>query len=147
MNGITNGITNQLDYGYQTSQSTFIGYVYNNKIFNNYNQQIGVSNEEHKKALDVAKKYEEVLYEKGILERPKTPQELNQEMQDTLKKTQDMMAKMSETILSLNDKINHLESQTIESQTANGGQNNGKQADINERSQQISRTTKGPVSQ
>lgn len=49
------------------TQNTFIGIVANGKIFNSYNQQVGVTNEEYKKALDTAKGYQDILYEKGIL--------------------------------------------------------------------------------
>lgn len=53
------------------TQSNFIGFVSNGKIYNSFNQQIGVTNEEYKKAIDTAKDYEQILYDKGILEKPK----------------------------------------------------------------------------
>lgn len=37
------------------TQSNFIGFVSNGKIYNSFNQQIGVTNEEYKKAIDTAK--------------------------------------------------------------------------------------------
>lgn len=53
------------------TQSNFIGFVSNGKIYNSFNQQIGVTNDEYKKAIDTAKDYEQILYDKGILEKPK----------------------------------------------------------------------------
>lgn len=35
------------------TQSNFIGFVSNGKIYNSFNQQIGVTNEEYKKAIDI----------------------------------------------------------------------------------------------
>ena len=51
------------------TQSNFIGFVSNGKIYNSFNQQIGVTNDEYKKAIDTAKDYEQILYDKGILEK------------------------------------------------------------------------------
>lgn len=36
------------------TQSNFIGFVSNGKIYNSFNQQIGVTNDEYKKAIDTA---------------------------------------------------------------------------------------------
>lgn len=95
----------------QVNQNTasFIGFVQNGKIFNSYGQQLGYVNDEYNKAIDTAKKYQEVLYEKGILTKPKTTEEINQELQDTLRQTQAMMAEMSNTIVTLSEKVNKME--------------------------------------
>lgn len=102
-----NNLTNQQNYGI-TSQS-FIGFIQAGKICNSYGQQIGVTSEEYNKAIETAKGFEKILYEKGILTKPKTPEEINQELQNTLKQTQTMMVEMSNTIMALNDKVNKLE--------------------------------------
>lgn len=91
------------------TQSSFIGFVSNGKIYNSFNQQIGVTNDEYKKAIDTAKDYEQILYDKGILEKPKTPEDLNKETQNVLKETQAMMLEMSNTLATLNEKVNKLE--------------------------------------
>lgn len=92
----------------QTNQS-FIGFIQNGKIFNSYGQQLGYVTDEYNKAIETAKGFENILYEKGILTKPKTPEEINKELQDTLKQTQTMMLEMSNTIVSLNEKVNKLE--------------------------------------
>lgn len=90
------------------NQSNFIGYINQGKIFNQFNQQVGVVNDEYNKAIETAKGFEKILYEKGILTKPKTPEEINQELQNTLKQTQTMMLEMSNTIVSLNEKVSKL---------------------------------------
>lgn len=108
---------NNFNYKEITStQNTFIGVVSNGKIYNSFNQQVGVTTEEYKKALDTAKEYQQILYDKGILTKPKTPEEINQELQETLKKTQAMMAEMSTSLVSLNEKVMKLESESKEVQ-------------------------------
>jgi molybdenum-dependent DNA-binding transcriptional regulator ModE len=86
----------------ETNQGLFWGYVQNGKIFNQVNQQVGVLMEEYQKAIDTAKKFEEVLYEHNILTRPKTPEEINTELQNTIQT-------LVSTVSSLNEKINKLE--------------------------------------
>lgn len=102
-----NNLANQQNYG-MTNQS-FIGFIQAGKICNSYGQQIGVTTDEYNKAIETAKGFEKILYEKGILTKPKTPEEINQELQNTLKQTQAMMVEMSNTIVALNDKVLKLE--------------------------------------
>lgn len=98
------------------SQS-FVGFIQNGKI-NNYNgQQIGVTIDEYNKALEIAKGFQQKLIDAGILVKPKTPEEINQELQETLKQTQAMMLEMSNTIVSLNEKVNKLEENENAEQT------------------------------
>lgn len=102
------------------SQS-FVGFIQNGKI-NNYNgQQIGVTIDEYNKALDIAKGFQQKLIDAGILVKPKTPEEINQELQETLKQTQSMMVDMSKTIMSLNEKVNRLESKDVGQERDDGG--------------------------
>jgi DNA-directed RNA polymerase specialized sigma subunit len=140
------------------TQNTFIGIVANGKIFNSYNQQVGVTNEEYKKALDTAKGYQDILYEKGILTKPKTPEEINQELQDTLRKTQEMMAEMSSSLVSLNEKVIKLEHESKEvqelvtqpqaqMQSQSQEKNDVKQAVNTERNQSLCKSAKGSISQ
>jgi hypothetical protein len=90
------------------SQS-FVGFIQNGKI-NNYNgQQIGVTIDEYNKAIEIAKGFQQKLIDAGILVKPKTPEEINRELQETLKQTQTMMLEMSNTIISLNEKVSKLE--------------------------------------
>ena len=148
---------NQNSFNYKeisSTQNTFIGIVSNGKIFNTYNQQVGVTNDEYKKAMDTINECRELLYKNGILPRPKTPEELNQELQDTLKKTQDMMAEMSVSLTNLNAKVTQLEHESKEVQeliTQPVSQpvsqpvtekSHVKQANANERSQQVYQSSK-----
>lgn len=98
---------------------SFVGFIQNGKI-NSYNgQQIGVTIDEYNKALDIAKGFQQKLIDAGILVKPKTPEEINQELQETLKQTQSMMVDMSKTIMSLNEKVTKLEEKDVE-QTIDG---------------------------
>lgn len=94
---------------YNPSNQSFIGFIQNGKIFNSYGQQLGYTNDEYNKAIDTAKGFQQKLIDAGILTKPKTPEEINQELQNTLKQTQAMMLEMSNTIVSLNDKVAKLE--------------------------------------
>lgn len=116
------------------TQSNFIGFVSNGKIYNSFNQQIGVTNEEYKKAIDTAKDYEQILYDKGILEKPKTPEEMSKETQKVLKDTQAMMLEMSNALAALNDKVVKLEEK----------ESNAKQTANTERSELLFKTRKSP---
>lgn len=102
--------------------TSFIGFVQNGKIFNSYGQQLGYVTDEYNKAIETAKGYEKVLYDKGILTKPKSPEEINQELQDTLRQTQTMMADMSSALMALSDKVNKMESkddrQTVNSKSS-----------------------------
>lgn len=91
------------------NQSNFIGYINQGKIFNQFHQQVGVINEEYNKAIKTAKDFENVLYEKGILERPKTPEQLNKELQNTIKQQQEALSAMMQAISEMGDKISKLE--------------------------------------
>lgn len=93
---------------YQNNQN-FICFIQNGKIYNYSGQQVGVTTEEYNKAIDTAKGFQQKLIDAGILVKPKTPEEINQELQETLKQTQTMMLEMSNTIVSLNEKVNKLE--------------------------------------
>lgn len=112
-----NNLPNQQSYGI-TNQS-FIGFIQAGKICNSYGQQIGVTTDEYNKAIETAKGFEKILYEKGILTKPKTPEEINQELQNTLKQTQAMMVEMSNTIVALNDKVLKLEGEKKDVQQTN----------------------------
>ena len=107
-----------MEYYNQNNQS-FICFIQNGKICNSYGQQIGVTTEEYNKAIDTAKGFQQKLIDAGILIKPKTPEEINQELQETLRQTQSMMAQMSSTIVSLNDKVNKLEEKKDVQQAVN----------------------------
>lgn len=94
---------------YNPNNQSFIGFVQNGKICNSYGQQIGVTTDEYNKAIETAKGFQQKLIDAGILTKPKTPEEINQELQNTLKQTQTMMLEMSNTIVALNDKVSKLE--------------------------------------
>lgn len=99
------------DYGniFANNGTGFVGFVRDGKIYNSNGQQVGYINDEYNKAMQVARDYEKILYDKGILTKPKTPEEINQELQSALSKTQEMMATMASTITALNDKVQKLE--------------------------------------
>lgn len=69
---------NIYNQNFQNNQS-FIGFVQNGKIFNSYGSQIGYTNDEYNKAIETAKGFQQKLIEAGILTKPKTPEEINQE--------------------------------------------------------------------
>lgn len=94
---------------YNQNNQNFICFIQNGKIYNYSGQQVGVTTEEYNKAIDTAKGFQQKLIDAGILVKPKTPEEINQELQETLKQTQTMMLEMSNTIVSLNEKVNKLE--------------------------------------
>ncbi len=82
--------------------TAFYGVVRDDKIYNQNGQLVGYTVEQYNKALETAKGFENILYEKGILTKPKTPEEINQEMQEA-------MNKMSLSIQALTKKIEILE--------------------------------------
>lgn len=94
---------------YNPNNQSFIGFIQNGKIFNSYGQQLGYITDEYNKAIETAKGFQQKLIDAGILTKPKTPEEINQELQNTLLQTQTMMAEMSNTISALNDKVSKLE--------------------------------------
>lgn len=73
---------------------SFWAFVQNGKIINYSGQHLGYTVEEYNKVLDIAKKYEQILYDKGILTKPKTAEELNVEMQAALQETQAMIKEL-----------------------------------------------------
>lgn len=98
------------------NQSNFIGYINQGKIFNQFHQQVGVVLDEHKKAIDVAngfqdkaEEYRNKLIEAGIITKPKTPEEINQELQNTIKQQQEALATMMQAISEMGEKISKLE--------------------------------------
>lgn len=116
------------------NQTNQICYIQNGRIYNYLNQQIGVVTEEYNKAIETAKGFQQKLIEAGIITKPKTPEEINAEIQETLKQTQTMMLEMSNTIVSLNAKINKLEENK-----------DVKQANSNDNGKSLSTTRKGAV--
>lgn len=100
---------------------SFIGFIQGGKIFNSFSQPIGYTTEEYNKAIETAKGFQKKLIEAGILKQPKTPEEINQELQDTLKQTQAMMTQMSATILSLNEKVTKLEGKNVQQRSNDPG--------------------------
>lgn len=99
---------------FNVNNPNFIGYINQGKIFNTYNQQIGVVLDEYNKAVNLAKEYKKVLEDKGIIEKQKTPEEIQKELQETIKRQNEVMAKMADTIKSINDKVNNMEKKDVE---------------------------------
>jgi hypothetical protein len=116
------------------NQTNQICYIQNGRIYNYLNQQIGVVTEEYNKAIETAKGFQQKLIQAGIITKPKTPEEINAEIQETLKQTQTMMLEMSNTIVSLNAKINKLEENK-----------DVKQANSNDNGKSLSTTRKSAV--
>ena len=106
---------------------SFMGYVSGTKIYNTYNQQIGVTNEEYNKAVNLAKEYKKVLEDKGIIEKPKTPEEI---LKESLAQQNEMLMQMTQTIKSLTEKVSNLEK-------------SNEQTDDNEFSKQVFTPRKG----
>lgn len=110
---------NTYNQAFNQNNASFIGFIQNGKIFNSYGQQLGYVTDEYNKAIETAKGFQQKLIDAGILTKPKTPEEINQELQNTLKQTQAMMLEMSNTIVSLNEKVNKLEGGKDVKQTIN----------------------------
>ena len=85
---------------------SFVGYISGTKIFNTYNQQVGVTNDEYNKAVNLAKEYKKVLEDKGIIEKPKTPEEM---LKESIAQQNEMLMQMTQTIKALTDKVSTLE--------------------------------------
>ena len=85
---------------------SFVGYVSGTKIFNTYNQQVGVTNEEYNKAVNLAKEYKKVLEDRGIIEKPKTTEEI---LRESLTQQNEVLLQMTQTIKELNEKVSTLE--------------------------------------
>lgn len=130
------GEFNAYNQSFNQNNASFIGFVQNGRIFNSYGQQLGYINDEYNKAIETAKEYQKVLYEKGILTKPKSPEEINQELQDTLKQTQAMMLEMSNTIVTLSEKVNKMEVAK-----------NGRQTNDNGGVKQVSKSAKSASSE
>lgn len=130
------GEFNAYNQSFNQNNASFIGFVQNGRIFNSYGQQLGYINDEYNKAIETAKEYQKVLYEKGILTKPKSPEEINQELQDTLKQTQAMMLEMSNTIVTLSEKVNKMEVAK-----------NGRQTNDNGGVKQVSKSSKSANSE
>lgn len=130
------GEFNAYNQSFNQNNASFIGFVQNGRIFNSYGQQLGYINDEYNKAIETAKEYQKVLYEKGILTKPKSPEEINQELQDTLKQTQAMMLEMSNTIVTLSEKVNKMEVDK-----------NGRQTNDNGSVKQVSKSAKSANSE
>lgn len=130
------GEFNAYNQSFNQNNASFIGFVQNGRIFNSYGQQLGYINDEYNKAIETAKEYQKVLYEKGILTKPKSPEEINQELQDTLKQTQAMMLEMSNTIVTLSEKVNKMEVAK-----------NGRQTNDNGSVKQVSKSSKSANSE
>lgn len=118
---------------FNQNNPSFIGFIQEGKIYNSYGMQLGYTVEEYKKAVQTAKDFEKILYDKGILQKPKTPEEINKELQETLKQTQITMQQMAQSIASLNLEINSLKGQKNV---------NVEQTNCNESGGSISRTRK-----
>lgn len=105
---------------------SFVGYISGTKIYNTYNQQVGVTNEEYNKAVNLAKEYKKVLEDKGIIEKPKTPEEL---LKESLAQQNEVLMQMTQTIKQLNEKVQNLEQKN-------------EQTNDNEHSEQVSSARK-----
>jgi hypothetical protein len=101
--------------------TSFVGITKDGKYYDTFGNLIGYSIEEYNKALNMAKDYEKILYDKGILVRPKTAEEINQELQKTLQDTQNMMKEMSKSLLALSDKVNGMEKDDEHKQKSSNG--------------------------
>lgn len=71
------------------TQSSFIGFVSNGKIYNSFNQQIGVTNDEYKKAIDTAKDYRIICNSLTVLrnDQEKLLEKVQSYLETTLKNT------------------------------------------------------------
>ena len=110
---------------FQQFNSGFVAFVQQNKIYNSCGTLIGYTTDEYNKAVNTAKEFEKILYDKGILQKPKTPEEINRELQEA-------MRQMTLSIANLNAEINSLKKEN----------RNDKQGSCNESCGTISRSGK-----
>ena len=103
---------------FQQFNSSFVGFVQQNKIFNSCGTLIGYTAEEYNKAVQTAKEFEKILYDKGILQKPKTPEEINRELQEAMKQ-------MTQSIANLNAEINSLKKESRNDKQGNGNEFGG----------------------
>lgn len=94
------------------SQS-FFGFIKDGMIYNNNSVLIGRTEEKYQQAIETAKKFEQKLIEAGIIQKPKTPEEINKELQE-------MIAEMAGTIATLSDKVKGLENEQAKSNEHSG---------------------------
>ena len=87
-----------------------VGYVNQNGIYNQVNQQVGYTLEQYNTLRDICKEsqkkaeeYKKMLEDAGIIEKQKTPEEL-----------QAIMLNMAKTIQTLNEKITNLENNNVQ---------------------------------
>lgn len=91
---------------------SFFGFIKDGVIYNNNSVIIGRTEEKYQQALETAKKFEQKLIEAGIIQKPKTPEEINKELQQ-------MIAEMAGTIATLSDKVKGLENEQTKSDEHN----------------------------
>ena len=96
------------------TNSSFIGFVQQGKIYNSYGLQIGYTSEEYDKAIRTAKEFEKILYDKGILQKPKTPEEINRELQETMKQMMQSIQNLNAEITTLKGTANHEQAKPAE---------------------------------
>ena len=87
-----------------------VGYVNQNGIYNQVNQQVGYTLEQYNTLRDICKEsqkkaeeYKKMLQDAGTIEKQKTPEEL-----------QAIMLNMAKTIQTLNEKITNLENNNVQ---------------------------------
>jgi hypothetical protein len=100
--------------------SPFLCLIKDGNIFDAQNNHIGVTLAAHKEALDLLKNYKSLLEEHGIIQKQKSPEELQKEMQMSV-------SALTNMVQSLTEKIERLESK------------NDKQGSSNEPSVDVSR--------
>lgn len=91
---------------------SFFGFIKDGVIYNNNSVIVGRTEEKYQQALETAKKFEQKLIEAGIIQKPKTPEEINKELQQ-------MIAEMAGTIATLSDKVKGLENEQTKSDEHN----------------------------
>lgn len=86
----------------------------------NGRQKIGVTQQAYDELMQIANEYKNVLIEKGIIEKEKTPEEIQLE-------NQQMMANMLEIINNLSNEVKELKENAIKypRTDTNGGENDG----------------------
>ncbi len=90
------------------SGDMIMAYIKEDKIFDTTGKLIGRTEESYQTVLTSAKECEELLYTNNIWTRPKTPEQLNQELQEQIKAQSELMASMTDVISGLKDDINNM---------------------------------------
>lgn len=90
---------------YNQGMQSFYGYIKDGNFYDYSGLEKGVTIEKYNKAMELAKGFEDQLVKAGIIELPKTQEEINKELRESLIHNTELMSQMMNTINQLNERI------------------------------------------